>query len=528
MNWNSSDVIAHVQTARKKITVPFYMYDEDDGIPSVSSILSKIEACGNAVEYKHSSGYWFLLQLQNHRWRRFDKAAAQLFVVPIVPGVAVRTFKDGGFAYSRKISGHIRGLTRRERFAEAHPCQYSLRQAGQVVDMVLQQDSWKRHNGSDHVVCDTDFLTLPSPLAKRWHKQGFFPDFRPNVNWATFEAVFPKQLSAPYMNNGYTNHALEELYFKKRNRDFFYGGSTLCRRMIKRNGNSGFLIRAIIMEKLGGKLANSVIVESKMRYRFMSTKPLCNPEKCKQLTCELGATTYRAKTWEVWRWVPKETTQACPKRKPTVMCKTEYYNATEALLHTEFVLNPRGDTPGTARIMDGLEFGAIPITISDWVYRTAVPFQSFVPYELFTRTIPEKVFTADPLKSTNLAANLTDAQRERMRKLMWYFRSDVLWKLKGSRVAENVLIEVAVRNGLIPRTATPFPDFEIDSQKSDVGSLKQIFGVTRDTMITTTYRKTTLRSLKQYYDHSMFGGLRDAEIIERRRRQLKEEEQPFE
>ena len=70
--WSARDVITAVETARAKLIkpVPFYIYDAPILPTSIEAELDAMKACGAAAKNYHYGGeYWFLKQLQNHRWR---------------------------------------------------------------------------------------------------------------------------------------------------------------------------------------------------------------------------------------------------------------------------------------------------------------------------------------------------------------------------------------------------------------------------------------------------------------------------
>jgi hypothetical protein len=88
-----------------------------------------------------------------------------------------------------------------------------------------------------------------------------------------------------------------------------------------------------------------------------------------------------------------------------------------------------------------MRFGAIPLIVSDHVYRTSLPFQCWVPWKLLVLTIPEKTFLNDvPGSLSATISSLTPLQEERTRQLIGHFGKDVLWRHPTSRVAENVLL----------------------------------------------------------------------------------------
>lgn len=116
------------------------------------------------------------------------------------------------------------------------------------------------------------------------------------------------------------------------------------------------------------------------------------------------------------------------------------------MARTRFALCPRGDTPSSTRPYDAIASGAIPVIISDHVWRVGMPFQCLVPFELFTLTIDEARIATDAAGALrNLSGRMHPYAESRARVLMRHFRRDLLWRVRGSRVAENVLLDAARR-----------------------------------------------------------------------------------
>jgi hypothetical protein len=131
------------------------------------------------------------------------------------------------------------------------------------------------------------------------------------------------------------------------------------------------------------------------------------------------------------------------------------------LLRTRFALCLRGDIPSSPRPYDALRYGAIPIVVSDHVWRMGMPFQCWVPWREITRSIDETDLMRDLGSALyNVTASLSPVAEERMRELIAHFRRDVLWRHPTSRVAENVLM-AAHRwrdRGAPLRGCCPLPD----------------------------------------------------------------------
>eukprot|EP00966_Prymnesium_polylepis_P192858 4470004-Prymnesium_polylepis.1 len=69
-----------------------------------------------------------------------------------------------------------------------------------------------------------------------------------------------------------------------------------------------------------------------------------------------------------------------------------------------------------------------------------MPARCFVPSYLFTLRATEPDAVRDPASVLN-AARVTDAKLRDMQSLMVHFRRDLLWDVRGSRVAETMLLE---------------------------------------------------------------------------------------
>ena len=90
------------------------------------------------------------MQLRDHRWRTRDQAKAELFVIPIAPGVALQ---------------HARGVE--SMFysnSSTVQCEYTVHAVHRAMEVVLKSASWNRRGGLDHVVCDTDWANFPHPF----------------------------------------------------------------------------------------------------------------------------------------------------------------------------------------------------------------------------------------------------------------------------------------------------------------------------------------------------------------------------
>jgi hypothetical protein len=113
----------------------------------------------------------------------------------------------------------------------------------------------------------------------------------------------------------------------------------------------------------------------------------------------------------------------------------------DMLQHSQFALCPRGDNPTSQRLYDAVNYGAIPIFISDDSFLTSNPFQCFVPYNHISLTISEAACSEDcGVALKNATSRFDAAALHRTRQMIRHFRKDLLWKTEGSRVMENLLL----------------------------------------------------------------------------------------
>ena len=93
-------LIRHSDEKRRRLpTTRFYIYDERDGV-SWDADLSRVlrRECLEALQGEpgqHLGELFFLRQLRSHRWRTLDPSDADLFIVPALLTVAIRTAEAG-------------------------------------------------------------------------------------------------------------------------------------------------------------------------------------------------------------------------------------------------------------------------------------------------------------------------------------------------------------------------------------------------------------------------------------------------
>jgi hypothetical protein len=109
-----------------------------------------------------------------------------------------------------------------------------------------------------------------------------------------------------------------------------------------------------------------------------------------------------------------------------------------------FTLFVRGDTPTTDRLVRAVQTSSIAIVASDLLFQTALPGQCLIPYEHILEHVREKAFQCELPEALQHVRRAWPPERlARARLLMRHFARDILWHAPDSRVAENLLLEIA-------------------------------------------------------------------------------------
>ena len=113
----------------------------------------------------------------------------------------------------------------------------------------------------------------------------------------------------------------------------------------------------------------------------------------------------------------------------------------ETMRRSQFALLLGGDTAGTRREIECMQYGTLPLTLVDAVWNFALSFQCFVPYDMFTIRISQGRAEMDLPGALDEVASYGPARLQHMQDLMKYFRDDVMWMSDQSRVTDNLLLE---------------------------------------------------------------------------------------
>ena len=470
-SWSASELISAVESARAQQAVTFYLYDKPDIPMSVAEELHKLERCGTPAKLYHYGGaYWFLRQLLNHSWRVSEPARAQLLVVPNLHEYDVAKGPGGGG---------------RGQFCKG------LKPTEKIMKHILHANAW-RHRPLDHVFVglDWEYRTIPGQNASE--HGGMLRGFV-ETRWSTpmTHGFTPRSLGghaeghflvvAPYVDNGpsYYHDTLAERWAQeealafaapsqpsrqalrtKRNVTHFFGGRTSTR-IGPGRAQLGYYVRWSLMRQWAAhhfrnprhiapqpspsahvrSTWGSLLIVDSDRSKDKPAVPPCdqaNSSRCLR------------------QCAPNETFTA------TSGACLGHYSPSQVLSRARFSLCLRGDIPSSPRPYDSFRYGAIPIIISDHVWRMGMPFQCWVPWRAMTRSISESAFMHDAgVALHNISSGLGPAAEERMRQLIAHFRRDVLWRHPRSRVAENVLLAAfrwRNRDAQRLRGCCPLPD----------------------------------------------------------------------
>mmetsp|Transcript_35096 Transcript_35096/g.88264 ORF Transcript_35096/g.88264 Transcript_35096/m.88264 type:complete len:561 (-) Transcript_35096:179-1861(-) len=416
--------------AQHACRVPFYIHE----VPALnlSEVLSNVGECiaraPGVSHLQHSGEYYFLRDLSTHRWRVPSPAAASLIILPFLPMFELRDLCEG----------------------------YS---TASVQRQILQTQAW-RDRRADHLLLSTD------PSLDRWDElysvapRTFFPSeplyskptkpaggklawTRPNASTrallirrqqqqeryqsllATFETTSVRaphfSFAAPYANRPSTASSERAANNPRRHRplSFVFGGQTSRARH-----KSGNYARWALFEAGSASLpeATLLVASDNATTAAAGNAPRRGLRKCD------------------WRARLLEGTTGSPHRSESHQCWGAFDTAS-LLLRAEFALAPRGDTASSRRLVDAMQYGALPVIISDSFFQVAGPFQCWVPYDLFVVQLRElDILRAPAAMLHHVARTLGATQRLRMRTLLQHFRRDLLWDVRESRVAENVLL----------------------------------------------------------------------------------------
>lgn len=391
--WSAEEFIAAWEQERSKLSVPFYMYDGMVGTTNFTAAQAALDRClqnKDSLDLWHSRGESFIYkQLQHHPWRVASSKDAKIIVVPIAMTMLGKYFAKANLL--AEDSGLINNCS-----------------GYNVVDMfnAVAKSSLFQERPNDHLWLDLDDYAVDNDFSRA--------DFFNPLN-----SLFAKQCTdGPWQNSTYPcRHSStlvapfcpdEEGNFdhEARRLKLFFAGQAYAERVY--DPPRGYYLRQQLFKHHDTMPEHTLLVASDSAQNW--SWPQC-PDSLE--------------------WLPLDQVKS--------PC-TGYAN-NSMLKDAEFAIAPCGDNPTSPRLYDALNYGAIPIFISDHSFPTSNPFQCFVPYNQISLQITEAECYEDCGSALgNATSRFDDAALRRTRELIRHFRKDLLWNANGSRVMENVLL----------------------------------------------------------------------------------------
>jgi len=397
-SWTAEAFIESWEKERSLLRrVPFWMYDGLVGSTNFTAEEEKLQQCIDDerftwnTHYYFGGAFYFAPQLKKHPWRVAKPEDAELIVVPIVTTLDQYPFADWHTCGWHDFNG------------EGYCPIYDSKA---LVQEVLGGELY-RNRSQDHVwMTPSDCHIISRNLNDLLHNHSINGSIRGGFRavqvapgpWSGRFASLPacrgdSELSTPY----YTDPGEDGL--DSRDVRFFFGGRT------ESDAGNAFTARQNLFQDPGSWPANTVMV---------SNSEIPGLEDCPESII------------------------------PDAMCVGRYN--TSILDKVQFTICPGGDNPSSPRLYEAVSHGAIPIILSDEAFQTANPFQCLVPYNQISVSVAEK----DCAKNCGAAmqsatARFDEAMLTRTRRLLRHFKKDLLWTAQGSRVAENLLLTIALR-----------------------------------------------------------------------------------
>lgn len=466
--WEAQDVIQAIEKVRRNLRVPFFIYDAADIGVSLDAELAKMDGCGILSQRGlfYSGEYWFLKAASTHPWRVRNASEADILVVPGLinfekqPGAAgPATFSCSGITPHRLIAERVRRTPTWQERSQDHVfvtmawCCYPLSQ--------WYSKSKADFGNSTHSLMRFFLETkLFEPMLQ--HKFGREAG---QIRSSDYVLPAPYVDSGPVVSSSSSDEAARgragESRAANRTLDFFFGGQTTTRVGPGRR-HMGYYVRWQLMQQWAQRptdFERTLLVETdkggepfntSMLFRYDHPWPAVR--RCDHAPVDVG-TRHFSGLDASWKKAPDGTSGVarCVPRCTSDLLGANTggacygpYSVAEILPHARFSICARGDIPSSPRLYESIRYGAIPVLVSDAMWRVGLPFQCFVPYELMITSISESDIRRHAGRSLRtLRDSISPTMEHRMRSLTRHFRRDLLWNIPGSRVAENVLLEAS-------------------------------------------------------------------------------------
>lgn len=457
--WEASTVIRAIESVRAGLRVPFFIYDRAEIGVDLDRELGKLDRCNvsQVPGLFYGGEYWFLKAAARHPWRVYDPSSAAIIVVPGFP-----TFEGHGEAVA------FRGCPGLTAFSV-------------IADRVSRTPLWEQRS-RDHIFISMGWRHFAAAIqpANVSNRSGadarsltrFFIEHsafslsiretkRPAEQASKDDYVLP----APYVENGPADDFDDGGERATPIHDFFFGGQTTSRLGPGRR-HVGYYMRWSLMQQWANRpkaFGRTLLVETDNAGKTIQHVETMRGNdgsivwpavrRCDHASLDTVldqarlANARKNGMHSSWTQSHRNGSAACVPPCASVGLGTAgacygSYDIAQVLPTTRFVLCVRGDIATSPRLYDALHYGSIPVLVSDHMRAVGLPFQCFVPYELMVPSISEADMRRDAAEALrNLSDTISPAIESRMRQLLRHFRKDVLWRVPGSRVAENILLE---------------------------------------------------------------------------------------
>ena len=446
--WSADTLLAEVAARRRGLRVPFYLYDDASGASmNATELLAHFANCQHKAPGRFGKVReqpWFVLEVRrawtdhrfiasllDHPWRTRTPEEAAILVIPLL------------LTFELLAQGEC-----------GHPSVATMRH-------VERGALWKKR-ARDHLVVSLGFHVKFDRLPN-----SVWSSLDGNVLWGHYEL---KNMISPRSNNTklvvpYTNSPIgAPVTATTRDVDVFFGGGTFPGFVNGPWARPGYALRWDMFEQLrrtterqictkapGGcvtarRQVTCVICRWVPRARHLSLHEGRDAARILLVASDIPSDLPEAFTREVAPCPP----MIAPLERGVTACRG-HFDAIALMRRAEFVLYVRGDTPTTSRLQEALVAGALPIIVSDQLFRVGLAFPCFVPYRRFLVEVPERQIHADAPRALLDVLNQTrQPRRRRMRETLGAMARDLLWDFPGSRVVDNVLLEAARLRGKLP------------------------------------------------------------------------------
>ena len=347
-------------------------------------------------QYKHAGSFKFLEGIENHAWRVKDPELAKIFVVPALLGQVIRRGRCRGKSAKKMIQDLVFNLGRSKH--------------------------WKRNNGLDHVLLDTDYriegtdknlkqirkylknMTVGHhvnyPLINLNDETGLKKNFQRDprgCDWACTVLVPMNEREI------HRETSLNYEDFKNRPNDLFFMGQW--------DERAGYRTRTQISKIIKNNEFHG------LNYIYTNVKQYGGLQDCNFKVCLKHYNCHCKSGPRSWNLYPK------------------------LLGQSKFALAMSGDNAGSTRYFDAPNSGLIPIFIADQAFTDALPFTSKVPWRDFSFFIPETGNSEDLAAEIRSIVNSDDRILRRKFEMLMRYRDELSWTRNAGKVGENFIEE---------------------------------------------------------------------------------------